>query len=131
VSANKPKRVPKGDYPVGFARPPKWTQFPPGHSGNPTGRPRGRPSLDELFLEEAARIVKFKVGDKTMHMDRDRGVTRRAFDMALQGNMRAIQYVTEKLRQAQASQAARGDPEPPLTEEEHALLAMLSKNSGG
>jgi hypothetical protein len=130
VSSNKPKKAPTGDYAVGYARPPKENQFPPGQSGNRAGRPRGRPSLDELLLEEAARVVKFQAGDKVMHMDRDRALMRKLFDMALQGNVQAIQFVTARLAQAQAALNAKADPQAPLTEEEIALLAMMSKTSG-
>ncbi len=62
------------------------------------GRSPGRPSLDELLLEEAARVVKFEVGDKVMHIDRDRALLPRLPDVALQGNAPAIQLVTERLR---------------------------------
>jgi hypothetical protein len=48
VSSNKPKKAPKGDYAIGYARPPKANQFQPGQSGNLGGRLRDRPSLDEL-----------------------------------------------------------------------------------
>jgi Family of unknown function (DUF5681) len=89
VSSDKPKAAPKGDYPIGYARPPKANQFQPGQSGNLGGRP----SLDELLLEEAARVVKFKAGDKIMHMDRDRALMRKLFDMALNGKVPAIQLV--------------------------------------
>jgi hypothetical protein len=34
VSSDKPKAAPKGDYPIGYARPPKANQFQPGQSGN-------------------------------------------------------------------------------------------------
>jgi len=51
VSSNKPKKLPKGDYPVGYGRPPKSNQFQPGQSGNLGGRPRGRPALDAPLLE--------------------------------------------------------------------------------
>ena len=47
MSSNKPKKAPKGDYAVGYARPPKATKFQPGQSGNSTGRPRGR--MRKLF----------------------------------------------------------------------------------
>jgi uncharacterized protein DUF5681 len=130
VSSNKPKKAPTGDYAVGYARPPKETQFQPGQSGNLAGRPRGRPSLDELLLEEAARVVKFQAGDKIMHMDRDRALMRKLFDMALVGKVQAIQLVIARLSQAQAALNAKADPQAPLTEEEIALLAMMSKTSG-
>jgi len=131
MSTNKPKKAPKGDYAVGYARPPKATQFQPGISGNPSGRPRGRPSLDELFLEEAARVVKVRVGDKVSHIDRDRALLRKLFDVALGGNVQAIQLVTARLAQAQAALSARAAPEAPLTGEEIALLEMMSKSAGG
>jgi hypothetical protein len=130
MSSNKPNKPPKGDYAVGYARPPKATQFQPGQSGNPAGRPRGRPSLDELLLEEAARVVKFQAGDKVMHMDRDRALMRKLFDMALVGKVQAIQLVIARLAQAQAALGVKADPEAPLTGEEIALLAMMPKTSG-
>ncbi|WP_407664581.1 DUF5681 domain-containing protein [Microvirga pudoricolor] len=45
-----------GDYKVGYKKPPKRTQYPPGRSGNPKGRPRKdrltKISTDELILTE-------------------------------------------------------------------------------
>ena len=130
MSSDQSNKPPKGDYAVGYARPPKATQFQPGQSGNPAGRPRGRPSLDELLLEEAARVVKFQAGDKVMHMDRDRALMRKLFDIALNGRSKAIQLVIARLAQAQAALGVKADPEAPLTEEEIALLAMMPKTSG-
>ncbi len=131
MSTDKPKKAPKGDYDVGYAKPPAAHQHQPGQSGNPAGRPRGRPSFDELLLEEAACIVKLKAGDKVVHMDRDRALARKLFDLALQGNPRAMQLVMDRIRQAQAAEAAKADPEAPLTDDEIALLDMMSKAPGG
>ena len=130
MSANKPKNTPSGDYEIGYGKPPKATQFQPGKSGNPRGRPRGRPSLLELVLEEAARVVKYQVGDKVMHMDRDRAVMRKLYELAMQGKLPAIRLLTEILGLAQAALSAKGDPEPPLTEEELALIEMLKQKAG-
>ena len=47
----------------------------PGSSRNRAGRPKGRPSVDEIMLEEAARLAKVKIGDKVVHIDKDRALT--------------------------------------------------------
>jgi hypothetical protein len=125
-----PKRAPTGNYPVGYARPPKGTQFQPNQSGNPSGRPKGRPSLNEIILEEAARIAKVKVGEKVLHIDKDRALMRRLFDLGLHGNVPALRFAMALLAQAQTALGAMGAPEEPLTEEELAVIKIISKTSG-
>lgn len=46
--SGKPKIQPKGDYPVGYARLPDGYQFPPGVSGNRTGRPKGSENVKTI-----------------------------------------------------------------------------------
>jgi Family of unknown function (DUF5681) len=101
---------------VGYGRPPKAGQFQPGKSGNPNGRPKGRPGLYEVILEEAARIAKVKVGDKIEHIDKDRALMRRLFDLGLHGNVPALRYAMSLLAEAQAALVETADPEAPLTE---------------
>ena len=118
MSASKPpKRAPSGDYGVGYARPPEATQFQPGSSGNRAGRPKGRPSLNEIILEEAARIAKVRVGEKVLHIDKDRALMRRLFDLGLHGNVPALRFAMSLLAQAQAEHSDTADSEAPLTEE--------------
>ena len=132
MSASKPpKRAPTGDYGVGYARPPKATQFQPGCSGNRAGRPKGRPSLNEIILEEAARIAKVKVGEKVLHIDKDRALMRRLFDLGLHGNVPALRLrhrVSWLRRKRSLSDTA--DPEEPLTEEETRRPATHLEESG-
>lgn len=131
MANSKPKKGSSAGYEVGYARPPKANQFKPGQSGNPAGRPRGRPSFEEIILAEAQRIVKIKVGDKILHIDRDCALVRKLFDSALAGNMRALQMALTFLQFAQARSDVTDGPELPLTEEELAVLERITKKSGG
>lgn len=46
-----------GGYDVGYGKPPKETQFEPGHSGNPKGRPKGAQNADTLARKILSRII--------------------------------------------------------------------------
>ena len=87
--AKIPKK-PTGDYEVGYGRPPRRSQFQPGQSGNPNGRPKGQPTASEIFAREAARVVRMKVGDKVELISKLEAVFRTLFNIALAGDQRAI-----------------------------------------
>jgi hypothetical protein len=119
------KHKPTGSYEVGFARPPEESRFKPGQSGNPAGRPKGRPSFHEILLEEIACLVKVQIGDQVMRVDKERALLRRLIDLSLQGDIKAARLVLGLLDRARAAMELSPDSEAPLTEEELAVLKMM------
>lgn len=86
------------DYRVGRGKPPKENRFLPGQSGNPLGRPpKGgrcprRPleqAAQDIFLEEAYRLVTLNEGGKSVKMPAIQAATRSAFVKAIKGNAQA------------------------------------------
>jgi hypothetical protein len=78
---------------VGYCRPPKQHQFKPGQSGNPKGRPKGTPTLQEVMTKEAAKLIKVKQGDKIIHVPKAEALARRVIGMALEGDLAAARLV--------------------------------------
>lgn len=131
MTANNPSnKGPDDADAVGYRKPPKANQFQPGQSGNPNGRPKGRRSLDEILLEEIARVVKVKVGDNVVKIDKERALLRKLVDLALQGDVKAARLVLDLRARAQATLEATADPETPLTEEELEVLKIMAKKTG-
>jgi hypothetical protein len=124
---NAPKKKPTGDYPSGYCRPPKSGEWQPGFSGNPAGKAKGQPSLAQVLVEEAARMVKVKVGDEVVHLGKERMVFRALLDKAARGDVAATRLYFALYMQLIGPSEKTDEPEAPLTEEELELLKMFSK----
>ncbi len=130
ASEPKPPSPPPATYAVGYGKPPKASQFKPGVSGNPKGKPKGQPSFGEILLQEAARIVKVKIGDEIVQVPKQRALVRKLLDMAMQGDIAAARLILHQTQLAQADAEAAPPPELPLTPEEFAIAAIIAKQAG-
>lgn len=118
-----------GFYAVGYGKPPKHSQFPPGTSGNPKGGKKAPVSAQALLLEEAAKLVKVKSGDKIVEVPRMRALMRKLLDLGLQGNIAAIRLALVYLSTAYAETQAAHPQEAPLTEDELAVLKLFASKA--
>lgn len=80
----------KGDYEVGYKKPPKAGQFKPGQSGNPKGRKKGSANLKTDLELELARIISIREGDREIRMPAQRALLRSLMVHALRGNKHAV-----------------------------------------
>lgn len=130
ADASKPKGQKAGDYTVGYGKPPKSAQFKPGHSGNANGRPKGQPTTQQLLLQEAAKMVKVKIGDDIVQLSKHQAIIRKLYIMALEGNVAVLRLILAQIGAAELAQD-NGESEPPLTEAELAMVAILGVKLGG
>ena len=123
-SSNSKPAKPSGGYAVGYGKPPKASQFKPGQSGNPNGRPKGQPTTQQLLLQEAAKLVKVKVGDEIIQIPKQQAVVRKLYQVAMEGNIVAMRMILALTSSAELADS-NGPLEPPLTDEELALAKAL------
>jgi hypothetical protein len=91
-----------GDYAVGYRRPPKATQFKPGQSGNPKGRPRGSKNLDTLFAEELAQPVSLTENGKRKKIPKRQALVKQIVNKALSNDPKAAAVVLDQMRRGEA-----------------------------
>jgi hypothetical protein len=98
---------------VGYNRPPKHTQFQPGRSGNPKGRPRApapdlslaeQPTLDGV-LKASQKLVKIREGDRILEVPLRDALTQSIIAAALKGNARSQGLALDMIRQAEQKHA--------------------------
>jgi hypothetical protein len=83
------------DYSVGYRRPPRQSQFKPGTSGNPKGRPKGAVGLKTLVREMMTEKVPVRTTTGASKMTRVDVLLQRLFELALRGDARVISQILD------------------------------------
>src|SRR5258707_4083450 len=78
---------------VGYGEPPKHTQFKPGESGNPKGRPKGRKNMKTEVLEKLNSTVTVNQGGRVTKITTRRASVEVLAAKALRGEQRAIEQL--------------------------------------
>ena len=99
MAKSKTPKLP-GQYDVGYGRPPLHSRFQPGQSGNPAGRQKGQPTPNEIFMKEAARLVKIKRGDTVESITKHEAIIRRLYQSAMEGDIAAARLLLSWLAQS-------------------------------
>lgn len=110
------------DKKVGYGRPPKHSQFQPGETGNPKGRPKGSRNLRTDVKRALKKPVSFIENGKRKTTSTQEAAILKLRETALNGNPRALDKLVDL--------AARfnDDPPPPaadepLSAEDEAIIA--------
>jgi hypothetical protein len=132
VSKNEPRKTPSaGPDKVGYARPPKHTQFKKGQSGNPKGRPKAVKAhmpVSRIIRRSLSEEVQGQVNGKTRKMTKLEAIIEVQSAKALKGDTRAAKLVIDlghkHIAPHQTLEELRGDrPLFTFTEEEAARFS--------
>ncbi|HEY0012111.1 MAG TPA: DUF5681 domain-containing protein [Allosphingosinicella sp.] len=95
------------DYPVGYGKPPKHSQFQKGESGNPKGRPRASKGLKTELREELSELVSVTIDGKTRRVSKRRLVIKALAAKAAKGNVPAADKLLSLVIQAEGFEDQR------------------------
>jgi Family of unknown function (DUF5681) len=89
-SMNKKGSRDKNGYVVGKWRPPLSTQWKPGQSGNPKGRPKGAKNMMTYFRQELNRKISIKEGGIVRKVTSREAIAKTTVNLALKGDPKFI-----------------------------------------
>jgi hypothetical protein len=93
AKAARANRASKGDYEVGYCRPPKKTQFQPGQSGNPRGRPAGRQNFATIFARVMGERIIVSEDGKSRTLSKAEAMVQKHFRQAIEGDTRSANFL--------------------------------------
>lgn len=80
------KRKESGNYDVGYGKPPRATQFQPGKSGNPGGRPHGSKNYLQQFASAANEKITVNVKGKPRRIPIFQAICMQVLNTAVKGD---------------------------------------------
>jgi len=112
-------------YEVGFGKPPKATQFREGQSGNPKGRPRGKPNMATIIRRSLeAKVVINENGQRREVTKLEAGMIQMS-NKAAAGDLRALNMVTTYARLAEEREQQEISGKAGLGESDQKVLQRL------
>ena len=93
VRMRKKVRKPHARYAVGYGRPPTSSQFQPGQSGNPAGRPSGVRNASSMARDALERTINVKVKRAWRKMTVRKAAYLRLAERAVAGDAKALDYL--------------------------------------
>lgn len=85
------------DDDVGFGKPPKHTQFKPGQSGNPSGRPKGTKNLKTDLEEELRELIIVHEGGNPKTVSKQRAMLKSLTAKAVHGDPRSAAILLDMM----------------------------------
>lgn len=86
------------DYPVGYGKPPKDTQFKPGQSGNPAGRPKGSRNLKTVLLDVLSEEITIRENGRPLVISKLEALCRSLAADALAGDKQTRKMLIDVLK---------------------------------
>jgi hypothetical protein len=92
------KKKPTGGYPIGYAKPPRKTQFRKGQSGHPAGRPKGTPNFVTALERALSEAVVVNEGGQRHTISKLEATVKQLVNKATLGDPRATQQLLGVLK---------------------------------
>ena len=113
----------------GYKRPPNPSQFKPGKSGNPNGRPKGSRNLQTDLAQMMNKKVAIRENGKRKRITRQQAMLLSLFEKAAHGDVKAASQLFTMLMKFGIHDVAPPEPKP-LTDNDRAIVEnFLRRNS--
>jgi hypothetical protein len=115
----------KGDYEVGYGKPPRHTRFPKGQSGNPRGRPTGAKNLKTLLSEALNEPVIVTENGGHRKITKRQAIITQLVNRSATADLRAIKILLDILREIEGQTEPASPETSAFSEADEKVIEQL------
>ena len=123
-------RTRKGNYEVGYGKPPLHTRFQPGTSGNPNGRRRPTRTPEEILADALNRRVPVRENGRTRKITKHELIAAQLVNKAAAGDLKAVDKVMRLIQSPSSAKNAVAKSKEMSSREAH-LQALIDLTNRG
>jgi hypothetical protein len=113
--------------PVGFRNPPKHTQFKPGQSGNPSGRPKAKKTIDSILEARLMAPMTVTIDGKRKKLPALEILLTKELSKAMNGDQKSVRLLLDLFQARGLAGPERGSQEDRARESEDARERLRRK----
>ena len=114
----------KGAYKIGYGKPPRHTQFIPGQSGNPKGRPKGSKNLATVLGKTLSERIHVSENGQRRSISKLEAAVKQLVNKAASGDPRFMQQLLTQVQLAENRAEAANSGEPGSPQMPEALILI-------
>jgi hypothetical protein len=115
----------RGDYEIGYCKPPRHAGFQKGRSGNPRGRPKGSKNLATLVSEALDETVSVTEDGRRRRVTKRELVITQLVNKSASADLRAIKQLTDIVQGVERRAGTEPAPLPAPTQADEEVIAYL------
>jgi hypothetical protein len=119
----------ENDYDVGYCKVPKGSQFKPGQSGNPKGRPRGIKNTLQLLEEISNQKITVFENGKKLKITKKAAMLIQLMNKGAKGDIKAISTLLPILLQNDISEEERQKIVKALSSDDKQIVKTFLENN--
>ena len=121
----------KGDYEIGYGKPPRGCGFKKGQSGNPRGRPPGAKNLTSLLNDALNETVTITENGRRRKITKREAVIKQLVNKSASADARSLKILLDLILNLEARARASAAPTPAIGPGDEEVLAQLKARLEG
>ena len=115
-------------YEVGYKKPPKDSQFRPGHSGNRKGRPKDHRNTYNMLTEVLDQKISIKENGRDLKISKKLAMIMQLVNKAVKGDVKAINSLLPHMLMADVKEEDKNKILASISQDDREIITNYLKN---